>query len=138
MRDKLFAVLFIGTLTAGSGLAAAADLKSIMAQLGEDMHQVSDGIMLDDLDLVVQGAKAVADHPSPSMGQRWRIFRGMGEELEGFRQADARVHELAVKLGEAARASDREKVVERYFGLVRECIACHDKYREPVRQLMEK
>ncbi|SCZ49980.1 cytochrome c [Thiohalomonas denitrificans] len=138
MGGKFFAVLITGALTGISGLAVAADLKNIMAQLGRDMHQVSDGIMQDDLEQVAQGAQAVADHPRPSLGQRWRILQGMGNELEGFRQADARVHDQAVELGEVARAGDREGVVKHYFELVEACIACHDQYRQPVRELMRE
>ncbi|WP_303908623.1 cytochrome c [Thiohalomonas denitrificans] len=136
MRSRLFTILVVGALATGAGPAMAADLKSIMAQLGRDMRQVSDGILLGDLEQVAQGAQAVADHPRPSIGQRWRILQGMGDELEGFRQADALVHDKAVELGEAAHAGDRKQALRRYFGLVEACIACHDKYREPVRELM--
>ena len=105
-------------------------LVEIMRGLEADMARLAHGVWVADFDAVAEAAQAVADHPQVGPDQRTRILTVLGEDGAGFRQADMRVHNLAIELGERARTRDTPAILESLARLQTACVSCHTAYRE--------
>jgi hypothetical protein len=107
-------------------------LQQIMQDLSDNLVVISDGLLSHDLELVVNGAKGIAEHPQIPPEQVQLVARELGAEMPAFKQFDVRVHNLAVEIGAAASAGDREAAVSGFHRLVDGCLACHDAYKDRV------
>lgn len=107
-------------------------LQQIMQDLSDNLIEISDGLLTHDLDLVVNGAKAIAEHPQIPPEQVKLVAKELGAEMPVFKQFDVRVHNLAVEIGAAAAAGDREAAVAGFHRLVDGCLACHNAYKDRV------
>ncbi|MFO7894254.1 MAG: hypothetical protein R6U63_11000 [Longimicrobiales bacterium] len=92
--------------------AALPTLFSIMLGLQGDMSRVSRGLWLERYDSIAAAARAVADHPAipPEEGQK--IAGALGDDMARFQAFDQTVHDLAVRMAEAADARDLAGVLE--------------------------
>ncbi len=107
-------------------------LQQIMQDLSDNLIEISDGLLTHDLELVANGAKAIAEHPQIPPEQVQLVARELGTEMPAFKQFDVRVHNLAVEIGAAASVGDRESAVSGFHRLVDGCLACHDAYKDRV------
>jgi len=107
-------------------------LQQIMQDLSNNLIEISNGLLTHDLELVESGAKSIAEHPQIPPEQVQRVARELGQEMPAFKQFDVRVHNLAVEIGAAASAGDREAAVAGFHSLVDGCLACHDAYKDRV------
>lgn len=81
---------------------------------------------------MAQLAEAIADHPTPPMGERMRILAKMGEDAPRFRAADRKVHEHAKELAVAAEQEDMLQVLHFYHRLMQGCVDCYSEFRPRV------
>jgi hypothetical protein len=107
-------------------------LQQIMQDLSDNLIEISDGLLNHDLELTAKGAKAIAEHPQIPPEQVQMVAKELGPEMPVFKQFDGRVHNLAVEIGAAASAGDREAAVAGFHRLVDGCLACHDAYKDRV------
>lgn len=121
------------TGSASATRVALPGLYSIMAALQADMARVSRGLWLEDLDTVAAGADAVANHPQVPPEEFQRISEVLGEEMSRFGGMDMEVHDVAVRLGDAADRADLESVLALDAELRRACVRCHSTYRQRLR-----
>lgn len=105
-------------------------LLTIMIDLGRDMNAISDALWRDDLATVATAARAIAEHPHVSASERERIQSVLGDNFPDFVKGDQRVHQSAVRLAEAAAASDMGAALEELAELQSGCVACHDGFRD--------
>ena len=107
-------------------------LQQIMQDLSNNLIEISDGLLTHDLALTAKGAKAIAEHPQIPPEQVQMVAKELGPEMPVFKQFDVRVHNLAMEIGAAASAGDREAAVSGFHRLVDGCLACHDAYKDRV------
>lgn len=114
--------------------AALPTLFSIMLGLQGDMGRVSHGLWLEQYDSIAAAARAVADHPAipPEEGQK--IAGVLGDDMARFQAFDQTVHDLAVRMAEAADARDMAGVMEADAALRDGCVACHTEFRTRLRE----
>ena len=112
-------------------------LKEIMQGLRNNLVDISDGLLMDDFELVARGAIAIAEHPQIPADQVQLVAAELGPEMAAFKQIDTRVHDLSLEISAAARALDRDAAVSGYQQLVEGCFACHDAYKTRVAAVLK-
>jgi cytochrome c556 len=133
LSTRGFFLLLLVFLLLGKAVAGEHTLKSIMQGLGRDIAELTRAMMADDMPAVTQAAAAIADHPRPNLGERLYLLGRMGADTEEFQQHDARVHQLAVRVKQAAEAGDRPSLEAGYQQLTAACLACHHRFRDAFR-----
>ncbi|MDT8376115.1 MAG: hypothetical protein RQ867_05160 [Mariprofundaceae bacterium] len=128
--------LYSGTALAGEP-AVDGSLKQIMQQLGTDYSRLNHAILLEDFDAAAEAADAIAVHGKPSMGQRMKIMASLGTDMAAFKKADGAVHDLAVRVKEAAGTADMPLLIQHQSQLLSACMACHTTYRSRVAALLK-
>jgi len=113
-------------------------LQKIMQDLSDNLIEISDGLLNHDLELTAKGAEAIAEHPQIPPEQVQIVAKELGPEMPVFKQFDVRVHNLALEIGAAATAGDREAAVTGFHRLVDGCLACHDAYKDRVAAALKK
>ena len=143
MASKYFVGGLIGLVLLGSGVASAqpaqhhagaADLKVIMRQLGQDMDALSAALWARDFDALGRAATAIAEHPHVSPEEKARVQAALGADFATFAVADRRVHDAAVRTARAAANEDSDQVLSELGSLQAGCVACHDAFRERLRE----
>ena len=137
MRIKTFLSVALLSVATVAPAGEPTALQQIMQDLSDNLIEISDGLLTHDLTLVVSGAKAIAEHPRIPPEQVQLVARELGAEMPAFKQFDARVHNLAVEIGAAASAGDREAAVSGFHRLVDGCLACHDAYKDRVSAVLK-
>lgn len=112
-------------------------LQQIMQDLGDNLIEISDGLLTHDLELTAKGAKAIAEHPQIPPEQVQMVAQELGPEMPVFKQFDIRVHNLALEINAAATAGDRKAAVAGFHRLVDGCLACHDAYKDRVAAILK-
>lgn len=112
---------------------ALPGLFSIMIGLQADMAKVSRGLWMENLDTVSAGADAVADHPRVPPREFERISDILGADMSRFGAMDGEVHDLAVRLSEAAARGALDEVLAAESDLRRGCVDCHSEFRDRLR-----
>jgi hypothetical protein len=123
------ALLLLPTLAATD---EPTSLQVIMQGLGDNLADISDGLMADDLELVERGATGIANHPRIPPEQVQLVAAELGEEMAAFKQFDMRVHDLAVEIGAAARAGNSATAVSKLQEMIDGCFGCHAAYKDRV------
>lgn len=132
-------MIIILTLALSSDAAApqgALTLKEIMQGLRNDLIKITDGLLVDDLALIAEGARGIAQHPSIPADQVELVAAELAAEMPAFKQWDTQVHELSVELEAAAARNDRDAVYRSYRALSEGCLACHAAYKERVSRVL--
>jgi cytochrome c556 len=114
--------------------AGQQTLLTVMAGLREDMVRLNDGLWAGDFPAVADAAQSVADHPQVGPGERTRVQAALGESFPAFAGADHEVHELALRVREAALRADTAAVLSTLADLQVGCVACHTRFRERLRR----
>ena len=120
----------------GAPRVALPGLFSIMAGLQADMATVSRGLWIENFDTIAAGATAVADHPMVPQGERQRIAEILGGDMSRFGAMDQAVHDLAVRLAEAADRGAVDEVLSAEAELRRGCVDCHSTFRDRLRDAL--
>jgi len=129
-KTVLFAVAMVITVNAYA--ADGGTLRQVMQQLGHDYATLNQAILLEDFDQAEKSAHAIAEHDKPSMGQRMKIMAALGTEMMNFKKVDGEVHDLAVKVEEAAKGKDLPQLIHLQSQMLSACMACHTTYRSSV------
>jgi len=116
--------------------AVAGTLKAVMQQLGRDYAALDQAVLMEDFDAAAAAAGRIASHEKPSMFQRMKIMAGLRSEMSAFKQADGKVHSLAVDIKQAAEANDMLLLIQRQSAMLSACMACHTGYRSKVKHIL--
>lgn len=110
-------------------------LLTIMVNLEKDMQSISSGLWRHNFDQIAQSAEGIANHAKIPKKQLKTIRGILGEKrFKAFVQDDKTVHNMAVKLSEAAAEENFKKSARLYQKLERGCISCHQKHRNTIRE----
>lgn len=110
----------------------APSLKEIMQGLRNNLFAISDGLLTDDLEQVIQGATSIADHPKIAPAQVQLVASALGSEMAAFKQLDILVHDLSLEISASAEKSDRDAAISSYQRMIQGCFDCHRTYKERV------
>lgn len=116
--------------------AAEPSLKEIMQDLRDNLVKITDGLLVDDFDLVSQGATGIAQHAPIAVLQATRIANELGSDMVVFKQFDEQVHGLSIAIAESANNKDRDAVIVDYQAMVQGCLSCHAAFKERVAQTL--
>ena len=129
------AIIFIGFFVAEAP-AAEPSLKEIMQDLRNNLVAITDGLLLDDLERVAQGATGIAQHAPIAEAQVKRIADALGPEMPAFKQFDNEVHTLSVAIASAAGKNERASIISEYQRMVSACLACHTAFKARVAETL--
>lgn len=146
MKHELSKPILVAAALCVAGAAWAADepagpaaaeqvtkpmaLRGIMDQMGRDMQEVAGAIAREDWPAVAVLAPRIADHEEPPATEKVRILAWLGTDALKFRGADKRMGEAAATLSQAASAGDGAAVIDAFANVQRDCLACHQAYRQ--------
>ena len=108
-------------------------LLPIMQRLGSAMTAITVALMTDDAAQVAASAAAIAAHAPLAASELERIKATLGDAMAEFVRLDDAVHRDALRLHDAAKGADTDLVLARLNEVQRGCIACHVRFREPLR-----
>ncbi|GEM_PF-873341 len=108
-------------------------LKDLMIQLGKDMNGINDGIWQEDFPAIASSAAAISGHPHVGASTRARLKKTLGKDMMLFGKGDKKVHDTALRLGEAAKAKDMKLVLTELTNLQNGCVECHASFRSRLR-----
>ena len=103
---------------------------AIMRQLSAEMAAFTHALWLEDFDRMNESARAITHHAPIDPADVQRIQRTLGDDWEGFEEADHVVHEAAAELHHSIRTRDFDVILTRLDALQRGCVACHTGYRD--------
>ncbi|NLF02110.1 MAG: cytochrome c [Anaerolineales bacterium] len=106
-------------------------LRAVMEQLGQNMQAVTGAISKEDWELVAELAPKIASHAEPPMQEKVKILSWLGTDAGKFRGFDLKVQEAATAMGEAAKHTDGQGVIEAFSKTQQSCLACHQSFRQP-------
>jgi len=133
----LLAALLSFTVNArADGSASDGSLKQIMQQLGKDYSSLNQAILIKDFESAAGAAHAIAYHDTPSLGQRIKIMAVLRTDMAEFKEADGRVHDLAIQVEKAAKAKDMPSLIKYQSEMFNACMACHTNHRSRVAGLL--
>lgn len=155
LRRNLVAAAVLGGVVAGAVAAAAQDqpqnpgvvgvrqnaMRASAAHMGTIKKVVSEYPQL--LPVVEDHAAAlaaIAEHtpemfPAGSEGDGSKATPAVWNDKAGFEQASQRAHDLAAKLGEAAKGGDAKATLAAFAELGKNgCGGCHQTYRQKQQQ----
>lgn len=107
-------------------------LRSVMAVLAVRMEAIVYAVSVGDLKAVEKSALEIADHERPPLEERRKIMAFLGDDAEGFKAADLRVHDAAAAVAAAARAEDLDAVAGKFSLLLKGCVACHARFKSGI------
>lgn len=129
----LAAIMVFGLAVSPPAGAEESHFRGMMQELGRQMGRLTEGIMADDMVLVASSAISIAEHPKPPMSERIRIVSELGTDATAFRAIDRDVHDTAMAIHTAAKEGDRMVVTKKFHNLVNSCLACHNRFRDRLR-----
>lgn len=109
-------------------------LFAIMAGLEQNLTEVSRGIWLEDYAGIQAAAEAVAGHPAVPPEELELVSEALGADLARFKEWDKTVHDLAVRMAEAAKDQEMSPVLSVDSELRAGCVGCHSEFRERLRE----
>lgn len=112
------------------GNADPMPMLAIMRQLSVDLTTFMHALLLEDFAQMSESSAAIAHHAPTAPEDVRRIQAILGDEWQGFEEADHVVHEAAEELHHAVETRDFDAILARLDALQRGCVACHTAYRD--------
>jgi len=137
-RYSFYAVIAILSALSVMATAAEPNLKGIMQGLRDDVVAITDGLLIDDLKSVADGATRIANHERIPAEQVQLVAAELGSEMATFKQFDVSVHNLSLSIAAAAEKGDRDRAIADYQSMMSGCLACHAAYKERVAAVLSE
>ena len=137
-RYSFYAVVAILSALSVMATAAEPNLKGIMQGLRDDVVAITDGLLIDDLKSVADGATRIANHERIPAEQVQLVAAELGSEMATFKQFDVSVHNLSLSIAAAAEKGDRDRAIADYQSMMSGCLACHAAYKERVATVLSE
>ena len=118
--------------------AESGSLKAIMQQLGIDFTALESAILVEDFDTAEKAAHAMAFHDTPSFGTKMKLMASLRTDMPKFKEADDKVHNLALELEAAAKAKDVKTLLAKQSQMLSACMACHTSYRSRIIEIFKR
>ena len=107
-------------------------LKVIMQQLNVDYAALNIAIFMEDYVAAADAAQNIAYHDTVPMATKKKLKASLGKEMKMFKQADMKVHHLALDIEKAAQAKDMKTMIAKQSQMLSACMACHTSFRSRV------
>ncbi|MBN4060786.1 cytochrome c [bacterium AH-315-I20] len=117
--------------------AKEGSLKAIMQQLGIDFSALESAILVEDFAAAEKAAHAMAFHDTPSFGTKMKLMASLRTDMPKFKEADDKVHNLALELEAAAKAKDVKTLIAKQSQMLSACMACHTSYRSRIIEILK-
>ncbi|MEJ6001175.1 cytochrome c [Paucibacter soli] len=117
--------------------SATPGLRLIMQELGRQMQLGADAIAREDWAAIAALAPKLAEHAAPPVTEKLRILGALGGQAGQFRELDQQVHHAAQAMGAAAQSKDGQAVIAAYARVQTACLACHQGFRQPLKDALE-
>lgn len=137
-RYSFYSVVAILSALSAMATAAEPNLKGIMQGLRDDVVAIADGLLVDDLKSVADGAIRIANHAQIPAEQIQLVAAELGPEMATFKQFDISVHDLSLSIAAAAEKGYRDRAIADYQTMMTGCLACHAAYRERVAAVLSE
>ena len=140
LKNKTKALLLAASVSvtlSHSILAHDNGLKRVMQGLLNDSLILNQGILYKDYSTIEKAAKDIANHPKPGMMTMKKVKADLGSEMGSFKGFDTLVHDIAIKISDAAVRKDIETVKSSYQELLNGCLSCHTQYKTRVSNLLK-
>lgn len=137
--NRIIAVLACLVLTLAPSVTLPDEtltLKTIMQALRDDLVKITDGLLVDDFELIANGANGIAEHPKIPPEQVKLVAAELAAEMPAFKQLDSQVHSQALAIRSAAMAADREAAHRGYQSMIDGCLSCHAAYKKRVARVL--
>ncbi len=108
-------------------------LRSLMIGLAQDMSRISDGVWIEDFQMIEDGAQSIATHPKITQEEMASIKAALGDRFQHFAGFDKVVHGTAVQIAEAAQERNMQRILELQGKIRQGCVSCHATFRSEVR-----
>ncbi len=105
-------------------------MNEMMRKLERSLDTINAGIENTDYAMVMVGAKEIAERSMPSWIDRIRIFAKLGSDLPAFKEADAEMRRLAIKVAVSAGRHDLVASQQAAAQLRQKCITCHARRKQ--------
>ena len=132
LRRTISTLLVLLLLPSPALAEETTTLQSIMQGLRDNLVEITDGLLVDDFELVERGASAIANHPRIPPEQVKLVAAELGQEMPAFKQFDTRVHDLAVQISAAAKNNDGPAAISAFEEMIDGCFGCHTVYKDRV------
>ena len=120
---------------AGEGMKPMQEAESllvIMQQLDVDYAALNAAIFKEDFETAAIAAQNIAYHDAVPMATKMKLKASLGQEMKMFKQADMKVHHLALDIEKAAQAKDMKTMIAKQSQMLSACMACHTSFRSRV------
>lgn len=134
IKKSPLAAVAIVLVVLGNGAVVAAEptLKEIMQGLRDSLVAMTDGLLLEQPEVVARAATEIAEHAPISAAERSVIKTTLGTDMPGFAQFDQRVHALSLAIRDAASQGALQRAERDYQQMLAACFACHTAYKARV------
>ena len=105
-------------------------LKEVMQHLAASEQQIQMGLLMNNRLMVLEGAKAIAHHPSPKGGIKPYIKKNHAALKPTIQAMDKQVHSTAVSIAKQAGTASMLELQELHQTMVKGCISCHNVFRD--------
>lgn len=141
LKNKIKTVALITSLSVVLSNVALAhessnDLKSIMQGLLNDSLVLNQAIIDKDFSKIKIAADGIADHPKPGIMTMKNVIMELGSQMSHFKTYDSLVHEISVKISEAADKKNLVTVKSNYQQLLSGCLSCHTKFKKRISNIL--
>jgi len=133
----LFLLLTLSVSISATEKVKEVTLKNVMQGLLTDTTVMTQGIFLEDFNMIERAASKIADHPKPAMALRMKLMKNLGSEMKNFKGFDSIVHNTAVSIKKAATEKNMPLVVAGYHQLIDGCQSCHSNFKQRVTEILK-
>ncbi|MFT5519554.1 MAG: cytochrome c556 [Enterobacterales bacterium] len=137
LSTLMFSLILISNTSAVEATAKSISLKGIMQSLLSDTQKITEGIFLDNFQMIEKAANNIATHPEIPKPIKMKLMKSFGPKMVDFKAYDTLVHNAAVEINKAAKEKDRETILKQYQQMISDCQSCHNKFKVTVQQILK-
>ncbi|PCJ47502.1 MAG: hypothetical protein COA74_11395 [Gammaproteobacteria bacterium] len=125
------------TLSSEKETPSPTDLKSIMQGMLSDTKDITEGIFIDNFEMIEKAANNIAMHPEIPPVAKLKLIKAFGPKMQEFKANDMKVHQAAVEIGKAAQLKDMDVIITQFHVLIDGCGSCHGKFKKTVQEILK-
>ncbi|SNZ13605.1 hypothetical protein [Hydrogenobacter hydrogenophilus] len=105
--------------------------RQVMQIVNNATLRILEGFLMNNDELVIRGAKEIANHPMPKGGPLAYIEPSKREEFaKAMPTFEREVHGSAEEIVRLIKEKKKEEAYEKFNHMVRGCMACHSLFRD--------
>ena len=133
----ILSLLLISSTSAEEATVQSVTLKGIMQNLLSDTQKITEGMFLDNFQMIEKAANNIATHPEIPKPIKMKLMKSFGPKMVDFKAYDTLVHNAAVEINKAAKEKDRETILKQYQQMISDCQSCHNKFKVTAQEILK-